>query len=427
MSTSGKFALPDRYRGSEKNLWVESIQLALEYKPLNLGQGFPDFAPPQHLSQALAEVASDDNFLFHQYTRNFGHPSLVKILAQLYSKMINREINPFTEVLITAGAMTALLVTIYGHLNPGDEAIVIEPAYDCYDPMIRSAGGIPVCIPLQPTKKDGDITSGDWKLDEEKLRSLFNSKTKMIIVNTPQNPLGKVFTRKELELIAELCQEHNVLCVADEVYEWLVYKPNEHIRMATLPGMWDRTITIGSAGKTFSVTGWKIGWAYGPASLLRNLQIAHQTSIHACSTPMQEALARSFELELARFDSPDCYLKSLAVELEAKRAFMVNMLKEVGMRPVIPEGGYFIMADWTPLERSIDFGEDSDRPKDNKFTTWMIQNIGLQGIPTGAFYATESKHLGENFVRFCFCKKDTNLSKAEEILKKWKLTFTHLP
>lgn len=257
-------------------------------------------------------------------------------------------------------------------------------------------------------------------LDDAEFESLFNSKTKMIILNTPHNPIGKVFNRKELERIAELCRKWNVLCVSDEVYEWLVFDGAEHIRICTLPGMWDRTITLGSAGKTFSVTGWKIGWAYGPAELIRNLQMVHQNSVYTCPTPLQEGVARSFEVELARLGQPESYFLSLPRELKQKRDFMAKFLSESGMRPTIPEGGYFMLADWSPLAGKIDLSSEPDKHRDYKFTKWMTKNMGLQGIPPSAFYSEPNKHLGEDFVRYCFIKKQENLDKAAELLSKWK-------
>jgi len=187
----------------------------------------------------------------------------------------------------------------------------------------------------------------------------------MIILNTPHNPIGKVFNRQELERIAELCRKWNVLCVSDEVYEWLVFDGAEHIRICTLPGMWDRTITLGSAGKTFSVTGWKIGWAYGPAPLIRNLQMVHQNSVSTCPTPLQEGVARSFEVELARLGQPESYFLSLPRELKEKRDFMAKFLSEAGMRPTIPEGGYFMLADWSPLTDKVDLSSEPDNLGDN--------------------------------------------------------------
>lgn len=417
---SDKFNLPARYGTGEKSVWVEYIQLAAEYKPaVNLGQGFPDYHAPDHVTKALAEITVGENPLLNQYTRGFGHPRLVQNLAKLYSPLIGRELDPLNEIIVTSGAYEALFSAILGHVDEGDEVIVIEPFFDCYEFMISSAGGVPKFIPLTPKSTDGQMTSSDWVLNENDLTSLFNSRTKMLILNTPHNPLGKVFTAQELETIANLCKKHNVLCLSDEVYEWMVYKPHKHIRIATLPDMWERTITIGSAGKTFSVTGWKTGWAYGPANLMRNLQVVHQNCVYTCCTPIQEAVARSFEFELARYNSPDCYFFSLARELVSKRDYLVKVLKENGFNPTIPDGGYFIVADWTNLEKKIDLKSESDKYKDYRFTKKFAKEAGVLTIPPSAFYSEEHKHLGENFARFCFIKKDENLALTEKLLKEW--------
>ena len=321
-----KFDLPDRLKGNEKSVWVEYIQLALKYKPLNLGQGFPDFHAPENVTKALAATATSDNPLLNQYTRGFGHPRLVNVIAKLYSKLLNRNIDPNNEVLVTTGAYEALYATLQGHTTTGDEWIIIEPFFDCYVPMVKAAGGIPRFIALKPKTTKQPLSSADWVFDRQELESLFNDKTKGIIINTPHNPVGKVFTLDELQFIANLAKKWNTLVVSDEVYEWIVYEPHKHIRIATLPDMYERTITIGSAGKTFSVTGWKIGWAYGPANLLYNLQIVHQNAVYTCSTPLQEAIAIGFEQELERFGRPDCYFQSLAKELLPKRDYMAKFL-----------------------------------------------------------------------------------------------------
>ncbi|XP_046740202.1 kynurenine aminotransferase isoform X2 [Diprion similis] len=419
-ATMDKFSLPERFIGTEKSVWVEYIQLALQHKPLNLGQGFPDFHAPENVTKALAASATSENPLLNQYTRGFGHPRLVNALSKLYSRILNRDLNPNSEILVTSGAYEGLFVAIHGHTRPGDEWIIIEPFFDCYEPMILGAGGTPRFIALKPKKTSGNVSSGDWVLDKEELEGLFNEKTKGIIVNTPHNPTGKVFTREELQVIADLAKKWNAIVISDEVYEWLVYKPNEHVRIATLPDMYERTITIGSAGKTFSVTGWKIGWAYGPANLIYNLQIVHQNTVYTCATTVQEAIAIGFEQEIARYGQPDCYFESLARDLLPKRDFMASFLREVGMNPTVPEGGYFMIANWTALADKVNLAAEKDQFKDYKFTKWMTKNVGLQGIPPSAFYSTEHKHLGEDNVRYCFIKRDENLQEAARILKEWK-------
>ncbi|XP_012270423.1 kynurenine--oxoglutarate transaminase 3 isoform X2 [Orussus abietinus] len=415
-----KFSLPNRYKGNEKSIWVEYIQLALKHKPLNLGQGFPDFHAPEHVTKALAAAATSDNPLLNQYTRGFGHPRLVTALGKLYSKLLGRELDPNNEILVTAGAYEALYSTLQGHTSPGDEWIIIEPFFDCYVPMVRTAGGVPRFIALKPVKTSGIVSSADWIFDKKEMESLFNEKTKGIIINTPHNPIGKVFTLDELQFIADLAKKWNTLVISDEVYEWIVYEPYYHIRIATLPDMYERTITIGSAGKTFSVTGWKTGWAYGPANLLYNLKVVHQNAVYTCTTPVQEAIAVGFEHELARFDQPDCYFKSLTRELLPKRDYMAKFLNEVGMSPVVPEGGYFMVANWTALKDKVKLDEEHDPFMDYKFTKWMTKNVGVQGIPPSAFYSDTHKHLGEENVRYCFIKMDENLKKAADILLKWK-------
>lgn len=417
---SNKFQLPKRYQGSSPSVWNEYIKLAATYKPLNLGQGFTDYPVPTHVTDTLSKIPSGDNCLLNQYTRGFGHPRLVNALAKLYSTVTGITYDPLSEVLVTVGAYEALYSAIQGHIDDGDEVIIIEPFFDSYEPVVKICGGISKFIALQPNKTGDYISSADWVLDMDELEKLFSNKTKMIILNTPNNPLGKVFTRNELEKIAALCIKWDALCISDEVYEWLVFDNNEHVRICTLPNMRERTITIGSAGKTFSVTGWKTGWAYGPAALMENLQMVHQNSVYTCPTPIQEAIAIALEYEIAQIDSKECYFKSLAVELKTKRDYMAKFLQEAGMKVTVPEGGFFMIADWTNLAHKVDFSTETDSQRDYRFTKWMIRNLGLQGIPPSAFYCQSHKSMGENYVRYCFFKKDENLDRAAEIFKNWK-------
>ncbi|XP_041063643.1 kynurenine--oxoglutarate transaminase 3 isoform X4 [Carcharodon carcharias] len=272
---------------------------------------------------------------------------------------------------------------------------------------------------VQENVEQGVSYSGDWKLNEEELASKFNSRTKAIIINTPNNPLGKIFKMEELKIIADLCIKHDVLCISDEVYEWLVYSGHKHIKIATLPGMWERTITIGSAGKTFSVTGWKLGWSIGPEHLIKHLQTVQQNTIYTCCTPVQEAVAQGIRKEHVRLKEQECYFLSLPCELEVKRNRMVKFLCAAGMRPVIPEGGYFMIADISAL--NVDLSKmEGNEPYDNLFVKWMIKNKRLAAIPMSSFVSDQSKSNFEKYIRFCFIKQDSTLDSAEAILRGWK-------
>lgn len=217
-----------------------------------------------------------------------------------------------------------------------------------------------------------------------------------------------------------MCKEFNVIAISDEVYEWLVYEGNEHVRIASLDGMWDRTVTIGSAGKTFSLTGWKLGWAYGPAPLLQNMQVAHQNCVYTCQTPGQEALAAALELEIKKLGTRDSFFYKMVTDLKGRRDMMTRACKEVGMIPVVPEGGYFMLANWRPLESKTDLSGETDPIADYRFVKWLAKTWKLLGIPPSAFYSEPHKNQAEDYIRFCFYKKTDTLQKADEILKLWK-------
>ncbi|KAK4882021.1 hypothetical protein RN001_005340 [Aquatica leii] len=410
-----KFQVPSRYVDGPC-FWDDYDLLAKKHTPINLGQGAPDFLPSQHVLDALAQSITCKNGLVHQYTRSYGHPRLVHALAKLFGPMIKQTIDPYKDIAICAGAYGALHSSILAHVEKGDEVIIIEPSFDCYAVMVQAAGGTVRYVPLRLNQIKDDMSSNDWVLNSTELRNAFNHKTKAIILNTPHNPFGKVFSEKELMEIGNLCKKWNVLCISDEVYEWLAYEPKQHIKIASLPGMWERTITIGSAGKTFCITGWKIGWSIGPEHLIKNVQFElsfQPSSVH------QEAVAIAVETEIERFDKPDCYFKTLRNELQTKKDHMLRFLKNAGMKPIIPDAGIFVVADWTPLETKIDSSSEKDFYKDFRFTKWFIKNVGILGIPISGFYSETNKKVGENFVRFCFVKKDEKLYMAEEALKKW--------
>ncbi|XP_057257450.1 kynurenine--oxoglutarate transaminase 1 isoform X3 [Pezoporus wallicus] len=411
-----------RLEGVDKNIWVEFVKLAATYSTVNLGQGFPDFPPPNFLKEALVTALSGENSMLHQYTRAFGHPPLVKILAQLFEKLLGQDLDPMTNVMVTVGAYQALFCCFQAFVDEGDEVIIIEPFFDCYEPMVTMAGGTPVFVPLRPKAPENGkmMSSADWKLDSAELASKFNKRTKAIVLNSPNNPLGKVFSRGELELIADLCVKHDVLCISDEVYEWLVYDGKEHIRIASLAGMWDRTVIIGSAGKTFSATGWKVSWTVGPNRLLQHIRTVHQNSVYHCATAAQEAVAQGFQRELMLYGKPDSYFVQLPKELQKKRDWLVQSLDAAGMKPIIPEGTYFLLADISNFKSDVPDIPNSDEPYDSRFAKWMVKNKGLAAIPLSAFYCGAHKNNYSHFIRFCFAKEEATLKAANDILQKWK-------
>lgn len=419
---ASKLGLADRIKDNncDGNVCREILELVSKYGSLDMSLGLPDFRPPENVLESLSNAAIGENYMLNHYSRAYGHPRLVNALARLYSITLEREIDPMVNINVTTGAFEALFCSFIGLVNPGDEVILIEPFFEPYIPMLRLAGARLVYVQLKPTKEGGMTSSQDWSFNCEEMTKAFNNKTKAIVLTNPSNPLGKVFTLEELTLICTLCNKYDVMCVADEVYEWLVYGGAKHIRMATLPGMWERTLSIGSAGKIFSVTGWRVGWAIGPEHLMKGVNTIHGMALRTNPTPTQEAVAVSIETELSRLNSPECYFISHPREMELKRDLLCNYLCQAGIQAVKPDAGFLIVADISKLDTNGCVSrKDTDEAYDYKFVKWAIKEKKFCTIPISISYSPEHRKQGENYIRICFAKTEETLEKARKLLQDW--------
>lgn len=356
-------------------------RLAIEHNAINLGQGFPDFDAPDFVKEAAIKAIRDGE---NQYSRSAGHPALVEAIADTFEIPVD----PTSEVTVTCGSTETIAAVMLGLINPGDEVIVIEPFYDSYLACLSMAGAKVKIVTLH---------APEFKLDEEELRRAFSDKTKLIIINSPHNPTGRVFGIEELSLIASLCIKHDVIALSDEVYDKLVLT-GSHIPIATLPEMQNRTITLRSLGKVFSVTGWKIGWSVAPAHLTEPIRNAHQFLSFCAATPLQVAAAEALR-------APASYFTQYINEYRERRDLLVHGLRDVGFNVKSPEGTYFILADHTP------FGFDDDVA----FCHHLVETCKVVGIPPSAFYANSNE--GKGFVRFAFCKGLDTIKNAVERLQ----------
>ena len=369
-------------------IFAEMTALANEHNAINLGQGFPDFPAPQFIKQAAQEAISAE---INQYAPAVGRLRLRQAIAGSMHNLYGLTFDPATEIRTTHGATEALFAGILGLVNPGDEVIMFEPTYDSYVPAVEIAGGIPRFYTLRPP---------NWQLDPDELAKLFNNKTRLVLLNTPHNPTGKRFSRAELGQIADLCLKYNAIAISDEVYEHILFDGLPHIPLATLPGMAERTLTIGSAGKSFSVTGWKVGWGAGPAELVKGLFRVHQWSTFSGASPFEEATAIALE------QAPQLgYYESLRGMYQSKRDFLVKALADAGIPPLTPQGTYFIMADISQL------GFENDVA----FCRHLTTQVGVAAIPPSAFYQNPAD--GATIARFAFCKSDEALATAAQRLR----------
>ncbi|MCQ4160409.1 aminotransferase [Roseomonas sp. GC11] len=364
--------------------------LAVQHGAVNLGQGFPDYEGPEDVVRAAADALLDNR---NQYPPLTGLPELRQAVAAANRRFYGLEIDPNAEVVVTSGATEALAASLMAVLNPGDEVVLLEPLYDTYLPVVKLLGAVPKLVRLSPPK---------WELPRAELAAAFGPKTKAILLNSPMNPASKVFTAAELAFIAELCQRHDTYAICDEVYEHLTFDGWRHIPLMTLPGMRERCLRIGSAGKTFSLTGWKVGYITADRSVAANVAKAHQMLTFTTPPNLQRAVA----LGLAK---DDAYFEGLSAELQARRDLLAEGLAGLGFGVLPAQGSYFITADITPLGFAGD---------DVAFCRHITEVAKVTAIPVSAFYA--GAEAPKHFVRFAFCKREEVLREALRRLTEWK-------
>jgi aspartate/methionine/tyrosine aminotransferase len=381
---TARVKLAARTAGFTESVIREMTRLNAIHGGINLAQGFPNFAAPQSIKDAAKRAIDAD---INQYAITWGAKSLRDALSRTYAELYGMTVDPETMLTVTCGATEAMISTLLALVDPGDEVIVLEPFYENYGPDADIAGARPVYVPLRPPEN---------VFDRDELRKAFGPRTKAIIVNTPNNPTGRVFTRDELTFIASLCIEHDVVAVTDEIYEHIRYE-GEHIPMATLPGMAERTVTISGASKTFSVTGWRVGWIVAPSELTAGIRKVHDFVTVGAPAPLQEAVAAGLGLGRTYYDS-------LGAEYRKRRDLLVPALESAGFAPRQPEGAYYVLCDITP------FGFDDD----TAFARWLVSEVGVAGVPGSSFYSEPA--LGKHLIRFTFCKTHDVLAAAAERL-----------
>jgi aspartate/methionine/tyrosine aminotransferase len=358
----------------------EMTRIANQHEAINLAQGFPDFPMPEPMKEAACAAINGD---INQYAVTWGSAALRNAIALKYRRWYNMEVDADKEVTVTCGATEAMASVFMALIDPGDEVIVLEPYYENYGPDAILAGAAPVFVPLEWP---------NWTLDPDRLKKAFNKKTKAIILNTPHNPTGRVLTRAEMTLIAELCERYDAWVITDEPYEHIRYAGDHHV-MATLPGMRERTITISSLSKTFSCTGWRLGYVIAPPEQTAAIRKVHDFLTVGAPAPLQASGAIGFA-----FDAD--YFNHLALDYKARLNMLAPVLQEVGFKFAMPEGAYYIFADFSGI---------SDKG-DVEFARWMIEEVGVATVPGSSFY--DKKKDGKDFVRFAFCKKFETMKRA---------------
>src|SRR3984957_15778794 len=389
---SGKHFLSDKVSHFTESVIREMTRQAMLHGAVNLAQGFPDFPAPAEIKRAAQEaIAADVN----QYAMTWGAKSLRNAIARQMQEWQAVSANPETQITVCCGSTEAMISTLLAVCNKGDEVVIFEPFYENYGPDAILSGAKPVFVKLRPpTSPDGE-----WTFDERELRAAFHNDTKAIILNTPNNPTGKVFTRAELELIRDLCLEFNVLAITDEIYELILYDGTEHISMASLDGMRQRTVTINGMSKTYSVTGWRLGWAVAPEKITNAIRKVHDFLTVGAPAPLQEAGAAALNL-------PAEYYTRLAEGYRVRRDHLMPALEAAGFRCFRPRGAYYVMTDISA------FGFDDDV----SFSKYLVKDVGVAAVPGSSFYRDPRD--GARQVRFAFCKRLETLDAAAEKLAK---------
>jgi aminotransferase len=387
-------ALSRRVQGFTESVIREMTRVVTQYGGVNLAQGMPNFPPPPELIEAAHRAIDGD---FHQYAITWGAPALRRAIADKYRAFYGLEVDPEREVTVCCGSTETMLSTLLAVLNPGDQVIVFEPFYENYGPGCIIAGAEPVFVPLEPP---------GFGFDPDRLRAAVTPRTRAIIFNSPNNPTGKVFARDELEVIADLCRTHDLLAITDEIYEHIVYDGRVHVPIATLPGMAERTVTISGISKSYSVTGWRIGYAVAPAEITLGIRRAHDFVTVGAPHPLQEAAVAALRL-------PDAYYVWLRQMYQAKRDRLLGYLARAGFEAWTPHGAYYILTD---VSRFLDRYRVAD---DTAFAMLLVKEVGVATVPGSSFYA--HPELGRTKIRFCFPKTDEVLEEAGERLQKLRL------
>jgi aspartate/methionine/tyrosine aminotransferase len=379
----------------------EMTRLAMKHNAVNLSQGFPDFAAPAEVKEAARQAISDD---INQYAITWGAKPLRDAIVEKFERTQGVRVDPEREITICCGSTEAMMAAMMAIINPGDEIVVFEPFYENYGPDAILSGATPRFVKMRPPADENSF----WSYDEKELAAAFGPHTKAIILNTPNNPTGKVFTRAELEFIRDLCVRWNAFCITDEIYEHILYDGAEHISMAAIDGMRDRTIVINGMSKTYSVTGWRVGWAIAPPEATNSIRKVHDFLTVGAAAPLQQAGAIALH-------SPQSYYDKLAASYVEKRARLLKILEQAGFTVFKPRGAYYIMTDISrfpdPDPRRFAAGT-----KDVAFAKYLVEEIGVATVPGSSFY--NDPRDGANQVRFTFCKKESTLAAAETRLAK---------